>query len=49
MDLARERHFNCLMAHSADEGLRLATEYLPAAIVLDVGLPDQSGYRVWID
>lgn len=46
MDLARERHFNSLVAHTADEGLRLATEYLPSAIILDVGLPDQSGLSV---
>ena len=46
MELARERNFNCLIAHSADEGLRLATIHLPAAIVLDVGLPDQSGLSV---
>lgn len=46
MDLARERHFNCLTAHTADEGLRLATEFSPEAIVLDVGLPDQSGLSV---
>lgn len=46
MELAHERHFNCLVAHSADEGLRLATEYLPSAIILDVGLPDQSGLSV---
>lgn len=46
MELSRERHFNCLVAHSADEGLRLATEYLPSAIVLDIGLPDQSGLSV---
>lgn len=46
MELSRERHFNCLAAHSADEGLRLAVEYLPSAIILDVGLPDQSGLSV---
>ena len=46
LDLARERHFNCLISHTADDGLRLATEYLPSAIILDVGLPDQSGLSV---
>ncbi len=46
VDLAHERHFNCLVAHTATEGLALATEYLPSAIILDVGLPDQSGLSV---
>jgi CheY-like chemotaxis protein/signal transduction histidine kinase len=46
VDLARERQFHCLVAHTAEEGLRLATQLLPAAIILDVGLPDQSGLSV---
>ncbi len=46
LDLAHERNFHCLVAHSADEGLRLAAQHLPSAIILDVGLPDQSGLSV---
>lgn len=45
-DLAREMGFQCLVAGSADEALRLAHEYRPNAVVLDVGLPDQSGLAV---
>jgi CheY-like chemotaxis protein/two-component sensor histidine kinase len=45
-DLAREMNFRCLIATSAGEGLMLAREYLPSAIVLDVGLPDNSGLSV---
>jgi CheY-like chemotaxis protein len=45
-DLARELGFYCLIAGSAKEGLELARAHQPFAIVLDVGLPDQSGLTV---
>ena len=45
-DLAREMHFRCLIATTAHEALALAKMHLPHAIVLDVGLPDQSGLSV---
>ncbi len=45
-DLAREMEFECLVATSAEEGLRLAKRFVPNAIVLDVGLPDNSGLIV---
>ncbi|MET0937097.1 MAG: response regulator, partial [Luteibacter sp.] len=45
-DLAREMHFRCLVASTAGEALVLARKFLPHAIVLDVGLPDQSGLSV---
>jgi len=41
--LASELSFQFVVAHSADEGVRLATRYLPAAIILDVNLPDHLG------
>ena len=41
--LANELSFQFLVAHSAEEGVRLATQYLPAAIILDVNLPDRLG------
>jgi CheY-like chemotaxis protein len=41
--LARELSFQFLVAHSAEEGVRLAVQFLPAAIILDVNLPDRSG------
>ncbi len=44
--LAREMGFECLVATSAEEGLRLAKRFVPNAIVLDVGLPDNSGLIV---
>jgi signal transduction histidine kinase/DNA-binding response OmpR family regulator len=44
--LAREMGFRCLVAHTAGEALALAREHMPHAIVLDVGLPDQSGLSV---
>lgn len=45
-DLARELKFQALVAGTAQEGLELAHQYLPNAILLDVGLPDQSGLSV---
>jgi CheY-like chemotaxis protein len=41
--LAGELSFQFLVAHSAEEGVRLATQYLPAAIILDMNLPDRIG------
>jgi signal transduction histidine kinase/CheY-like chemotaxis protein/CHASE3 domain sensor protein len=46
LDLTHEMHFRCLVATSAQEALALARQFLPHAIVLDVGLPDQSGLSV---
>ncbi|HTC43851.1 MAG TPA: response regulator [Steroidobacteraceae bacterium] len=45
-DLAREMNFQCIVAHSADEGLRAAAQFQPSAIVLDINLPDHSGLGV---
>ena len=45
-DLSHELGFECLVAGSATEALALATEVLPSAVVLDVGLPDRSG--LWV-
>ena len=45
-DLAREMGFRALVASSAHEALSLAKQFMPSAVVLDVGLPDQSGLSV---
>ena len=45
-DLAREMGFQALVACTAEAALNLAKQYMPSAIVLDVGLPDQSGLAV---
>ena len=45
-DLAHEMNFHCLVAGTAEEALSLAREFRPSAVVLDVGLPDQSGLAV---
>ncbi|MDQ0321960.1 CheY-like chemotaxis protein/signal transduction histidine kinase/CHASE3 domain sensor protein [Pararhizobium capsulatum DSM 1112] len=45
-DLAREMGFRTLVAGTAQEALDLAKQFMPSAIVLDVGLPDQSGLSV---
>jgi CheY-like chemotaxis protein/signal transduction histidine kinase len=45
-DLARELGFSCLIATRADEGMELAMQFRPAAVVLDIKLPDHSGLTV---
>ncbi|MET0294222.1 MAG: response regulator, partial [Phenylobacterium sp.] len=45
-DLSHELGFQCIVAATAEEALNLATTARPNAVVLDVGLPDQSGLTV---
>jgi CheY-like chemotaxis protein/CHASE3 domain sensor protein len=45
-DLAREMGFKSLVAGNAAEALKLARQFSPSAVILDVGLPDQSGLSV---
>ncbi len=45
-DLAHELGFDCLIAGTADEGALMARQYLPNAVILDIGLPDRTGLSV---
>ncbi len=45
-DLVREKGFKCIAAEDGRTGLQLAGEYKPAAIILDIGLPDVDGWGV---
>ncbi|MES2910108.1 MAG: response regulator [Pseudomonadota bacterium] len=45
-DLSHELQFSCLVAHTAEDGFALASQFVPQAILLDMGLPDQSGLSV---
>ncbi|MTV38939.1 response regulator [Duganella radicis] len=45
-ELAHEQQYHCLVAFDADEGLALAREYKPDAVLLDIRLPDRSGLSV---
>ena len=45
-DLAHDLDFQCVLAATAEEGIALAAEVLPSAVILDVGLPDHSGLSV---
>lgn len=45
-DVSREAGFQTLVAGTAEEALELAHAHRPSAIVLDLGLPDQSGLAV---
>ncbi|MDG3005040.1 response regulator [Paludisphaera mucosa] len=45
-DLTRELDFQCLIASSAEEAVAVAVQFLPSAVLLDIGLPDHSGLSV---
>ena len=45
-DLAREMGYQCVVTHSANDGLAAAARYRPSAILLDMNLPDHSGLGV---
>jgi len=45
-DMVTESGFHCLVANTAESALALAKQYLPNAVLLDVGLPDNSGLSV---
>ena len=45
-DLAHELRYQCLVAHGAEDGVALATQFVPHAILLDMGLPDRPGLSV---
>jgi len=45
-DISHELGFQCLIATTAEEGLAMAVQHRPSAVVLDVGLPDNSGLSV---
>ena len=46
MRQARKKGFKCLAAGDGGSGLRLASDYKPSAIILDLGLPDIDGATV---
>ena len=46
LDLAHELNFQALIAATAEEALSLAQQFKPSALVLDIGLPDNSGMFV---
>ncbi|MDB5757864.1 MAG: histidine kinase, partial [Burkholderia sp.] len=46
VDLAHELDFDCIHTTTGDEGYQFARAHRPSAILLDVGLPDQSGLGV---
>ena len=46
LEMARERGFKGIVAVRGDEGLALAHEYKPDAIILDMRLPIRSGWDV---
>jgi CheY-like chemotaxis protein len=45
-DLAHELGYRCLVAHDAREGMELATQQVPDAVLLDILLPDETGLAV---
>ncbi len=45
-DLAHERDYRCLVAQGAEEGVAMASRFVPDAILLDMRLPDKPGLDV---
>jgi len=45
-EVAHEQGFDCVLSSNGADALRLARELRPSGILLDVGLPDQSGLSV---
>jgi len=45
-EYTREKGFKCLIAEDGEAGLQMANQYLPSAIILDVGLPRIDGWTV---
>ena len=48
-DLAHEMGYRCLVAQGADEGLQLARQFVPSAVLLDMRLPDRPGLSLLQD
>ena len=46
MDLAHDEGFKVVAAMRGDDALELAMEYIPAAVSLDIFLPDMLGWTV---
>ncbi|MFC0213663.1 response regulator [Paenibacillus chartarius] len=46
MDMSRKKGFRCLAAKDGFSALQLAKQYVPSAVLLDLGLPDMDGIKV---
>ena len=44
--MANNKGFKCILADNGSTGIYLAREYKPNAVILDIGLPDISGWEV---
>jgi signal transduction histidine kinase/CheY-like chemotaxis protein/HAMP domain-containing protein len=41
-----DKGFKCLLSATGEEGIELAEQYLPSAVILDLGLPGMDGWSV---
>lgn len=46
LELSRKKGFKCLVAGDGFSGVQLAKQYIPSAVLLDLGLPDMNGLKV---
>lgn len=45
-DLAKDREYKCVISEKGEDGVNLALKHKPDAILLDIGLPDITGWKV---
>lgn len=45
-NISKKKGYKCIMAGDGKSGLKLATQYKPSAIILDLSLPDMNGVRI---
>lgn len=46
LDMAHERNFKAIIANDGNDGLRLAEEFVPSAIIMNMQLPGMDGWSV---
>jgi CheY-like chemotaxis protein/CHASE3 domain sensor protein len=46
LELSRKKGFKCIVAGDGFSGVQLAKQYIPSAVLLDLGLPDMNGLKV---
>ncbi len=46
VEMGEDKNFRCLLAEDGEAGIKMAFEYRPDGIILDIGLPKVDGFKV---